>query len=632
MLLGLLPVLSFVTCVLTIASLAKGWGWKQIITRAVILTALYGVLTLELLSLFNAISRSSLMLIWLFPVGIFIVIVWRRKDRWHNILWPDLNVPRSALDRLLLAVVLIIVVLTGITAFLAPPNTYDSLTYHMPRVARWAQQGSLRPFATGILRQLYMSPGAEMGILHLYVMGQSDRLANFVQWSAMVVGLVGIMKVASELGAKLRGQLMAAMFAATLPMGIAQASSTMTDYVTALWVLLAVSETLTLIKRNGPWFAAALAGIAVGLAFLTKQTSLPFIIPFAIWALISLPRRYAKRKLVKLVVIGFTFVLLINLGHLTRNWLVFGNPLGGGASVATFINEKMNIPLFISNVLRQMSLHVGTPWENVNEQLYGLLAKVHWKLGVELTDPSTSIHPHFQIWPYASGETRTPNSIQAALIIITGAIMLIKAKRFSRHEFFYALAALTGFLLMAGLFKFTILGSRYHMIFFVLAAPLVGMVLGRAFAAIPISAISALMVVGAVPLLFDLHPRPLWSYKTGKSMFAMRRLDQYFTLAPHLDEPYFEMTEIIEDAGCDQIGFMLSGDTAEYLLWVFLDSPESELTIDWIISRSDSSGRFRQDGFIACAVVCEGCSDLEDVYNDLPLRYDAYGYRLYLEE
>jgi hypothetical protein len=110
----------------------------------------------------------------------------------------------------------------------------------------------------------------------------------------------------------------------------------------------------------------------------------------------------------------------------------------------------------------------------------------------------------------------------------------------------------------------------------------------------------------------------------------MRRLDQYFFSAPNLDEPYFEMTELIEQNSCFEVGISLSGDTAEYLLWVFLDAPNPELTVDWIISMSDTSGQYRLTGFRPCAFVCEGCSDHEGSYNGLPLFYEGYGYRLYL--
>ena len=54
-----------------------------------------------------------------------------------------------------------IVVMAGLTAIVAPPNTYDSMTYHLPRVMHWIQNQSVAHYPTHIPRQLHFPPGAE---------------------------------------------------------------------------------------------------------------------------------------------------------------------------------------------------------------------------------------------------------------------------------------------------------------------------------------------------------------------------------------------------------------------------------------------------------------------------------------
>jgi 4-amino-4-deoxy-L-arabinose transferase-like glycosyltransferase len=630
MLLGLLPFFSYISIVLITVSLRPSWGWIRSATRAGIAVGGYGIVTLEILSLLSAINRISLVLIWLLPT---LLLIWALIVRIHYrlpVATIGFTLPRSWLDRTIIIAITLIVVLAGITAWYAPPNTYDSLTYHLPRVAHWAQDESLQPFATGILRQLYMSPGAEMGILHLYVLTQSDKMANLVQWSAMVLSLVGVVAVAREFGANRRGQILAVLFAATLPMGIAQATSAMTDYVAALWVILSFVESYRIITGKGEWIDAGMAGASVGMALLTKLNTAPFLIPIALWVLFSMLKKYSVGKILLFTGIVVLVICILNLGYFSRNWLVFGNPLGGGAHVSTFRNNTFSIPAIISNILRNMSLHVGTPWASVNEFLYDLVAKVHWKLGVDLTDPRTSIHPFFKIWSYPSGETRTPNTIHAFFIIVAGILAVIFRKRFGSDVAYYWLVLAGGFLGFSVLFKFTVLGSRYHMTFFILAAPLIGMIFGRVLGNTVIAFSSLALMLGAVPVLCSLAERPLIRTDSSPSILTMRRLDQYFVSAPNLDEPYFEMTELIEQNECHNVGISLGGDTAEYLLWVFLDAPNPDLTIDWIISRNDTSGKYRLNNFAPCAIICEGCREHEGLYNGLPLIYEHYGYRLYL--
>jgi hypothetical protein len=323
-------------------------------------------------------------------------------------------------------------------------------------------------------------------------------------------------------------------------------------------------------------------------------------------------------------------VLVINFGYLSRNWLVFGSLLGGEAQAQTFTNTIMNLRVLLSNLLRNASLHAGTPWPSVNEGLYTLLAKVHWKLDLGMDDARTSMHPFFTIWDYPPSETHATNTVQAVIILLAVVLVMIRWKRFRSDVILFGGMGILGFILFSSIFKFDILGSRYHMPFFVLAAPFVAAVFAQTVRPIFLGVLILGLLVGASPILLSLENRPLIPTDAHGSIFSTRRLDQYFFESPNLDEPYILITEEIEAAGCNQVGLILKGDTAEYLLWVLLDAPRKELTVDWIISTSDVSGTYRLDGFQPCAVICEGCGSEGDRYYELPLVFDNYGYRLYL--
>ena len=66
-------------------------------------------------------------------------------------------------------------------------------------------------------------------------------------------------------------------------------------------------------------------------------------------------------------------------------------------------------------------------------------------------------------------------------------------------------------------------------------------------------------------------------------------------------------------------------------LWVLLEAPNEDLKVDWIISEQDASGEFRLEGFTPCAVICERCEWAGDEFNGIPLYFQEYGFRLYLE-
>ena len=130
--------------------------------------------------------------------------------------------------------------MTFLTALIYPPNTPDSMSYHMPRVMHWIQNQNVDFYPTSTTRQLYVSPFSEYVILHLQLIVNGDRLANLVQWFSMFGSLIGVSLIARELGGNTKSQIFSALFCATIPMGILQSTSTQTDYVVSFWIVILV--------------------------------------------------------------------------------------------------------------------------------------------------------------------------------------------------------------------------------------------------------------------------------------------------------------------------------------------------------------------------------------------------------
>jgi hypothetical protein len=67
-----------------------------------------------------------------------------------------------------------------VQAIVAPPNTLDVLTHHLPRQVYWQQQGGVQHYATSVLRQLTMPPFAELAGLNLLVLSGGDHYHNLL--------------------------------------------------------------------------------------------------------------------------------------------------------------------------------------------------------------------------------------------------------------------------------------------------------------------------------------------------------------------------------------------------------------------------------------------------------------------
>jgi 4-amino-4-deoxy-L-arabinose transferase-like glycosyltransferase len=116
------------------------------------------------------------------------------------------------------------------------------------------------------------SARAEYAIVHLR-RWRDDRWSNAPQWLAMVGSLVGVSVIARRLGASSHGQLFGVLVAATIPMGILQASGTQNDYVTTFWLVVLAEAVLA--PPSG-WRTFQM-GAGMGLALLSKAP--PFFAP-----------------------------------------------------------------------------------------------------------------------------------------------------------------------------------------------------------------------------------------------------------------------------------------------------------------------------------------------------------------
>ena len=205
--------------------------WRESILASAVIWGTLVALSTEVMGFFHAINRQSMVVFWVVVLVISLGLILRnRREIQQKLQMPKMN---GALAWGMLGVIVLYLGITFLVAIIAPPNTNDSMQYHMSRVMHWIVNRSVDFFPTPSDRQLWMPPFAEYGILHFQILAGNDRFANLIQWMSMFGSVIAASLVASRLGAGQKGQLFAGMFAVTLPMGVLQSSSTQTDYVAA---------------------------------------------------------------------------------------------------------------------------------------------------------------------------------------------------------------------------------------------------------------------------------------------------------------------------------------------------------------------------------------------------------------
>jgi hypothetical protein len=630
---GLLPFLSLLLAAWVLAPwLGKG-SLRRGVLRAGILWATYSILSLELLSLFSLVNVLALVLIWAVPALILMVFLILKPSGMGSQIrgtWSGMGGAEKILLSLLAAVALV----SAIVAFFAPPTTWDSLNYHMPRVAHWAQLMSVRHYPTGIEIQNSMTPGAEMLVLHSYVLGGSDRWANFVQWFAMLGSLVGVTQIAKQLGVPRLGQLGSAIFVATLPVGIIQASSTMTDYVVAVFLVATAIETLTL-ARNGQigWMNRIALGLAASLAILTKPTAYAYVIPFALYSGYVILRRERFASAARWGSIALLLILSLNSGHYFRNYTTYGNPVSKPSRIDLFRSPWLGGRAFLSNLIRNAAMHAGTPSPHLNKAVALIVQEAHELLGLDVSDPRTTAVGIFKVRWSSTNEDKATNPVHAALAVGGLIVATSRRDRWTRDDLVYAGLTFGTFLAFSLVLKWQLFAGRYHLPFFVLMGPLVSRVASESLRPRAIVVFSILLVLSVWPWLLQIKSRPL-ILVTGDtyvgSILDTPRDSLYFANGPYLERPYTSIAAAIGESGCQSVRLRLEGNSAEYPLWALLGAPRSGIQIGWAISGAAASGALQEELPESCAVLCEHCTDEGPRYGELFEKLRMGPYQLYL--
>jgi 4-amino-4-deoxy-L-arabinose transferase-like glycosyltransferase len=599
---------------------ARGQGWRDATILAATLWGVFVVLITELLSLQGWLAKSGLVWAWCAIDIAALIYLWqpvRQRVYRHGVmrLRPALyqgGLRIGGANLGLLRGVSVIVAVIGLVALLSPPNTGDVMIYHMPRVMHWIQNHSIGLYPTHDLRQLHMPPWAEFAIFHLHVLTGNDSLINLVQWFSMLASVIGVTLLAQSLGAGHRGQVLAAVICATIPQGVLQASGAKNDYVVAFW-LLALTYYLLKFKREPTLVYALGMGAALGLAWLTKGTA--YIFSVAILTAWGLAWLWNVRTGLQFLVLAAVVVIGLNTGHFARNYRLYGSPLGPGAegppAAFKYTNDKITPSTLVSNVLRNVAIHLGTRSAAANAALERWVAMVVHTLGGDVNDPKTTWDfTSFHVPEASYNEDLAGNPIHLVLIVLALVMMAgWGLLRKSRELVVYMLGLALAFTLFCTLLRWQPWNTRLHLPLFVLSSAAIGVVLEHIWPRPATNTLGVLLLLLSVPVLLNNQLRPL---ALGKefSILQRDRVSLYFAGQRDLLDSYRAAVGFVKGGVCPRIGLDLPGNSYEYPFLKLLGTEQGDKTVRAVgVTNASAVYAGDESHFQPCAIICLGCSN-----------------------
>ena len=502
--------------------------------------------------------------------------------------------------------------MVAIICFFAPPNTTDAMFYHMPRVVYWFMNRGVGLYPSSDVNQLFQGPFAEYAILQTFILAHGDRFAPFVQWAGFTGCAVAASAIVRALGGSRFVQAFAAFLCATVPPAILQASGAKNDCYAAFWLLLTIYSGLRFSQTRTD-FWAAVTGIALGCAMLTKGTML-------IYAPLLLVTTVLLARLPSEAVLRLAFAVVIVAGGLNasqwkRNYTLSGSVLGFSAAHGhdadfRFRNDNLTPSGVTANIVRNAALHLATPSGGVNRLVEKATRNFLVALGCNPDDPASLwTTTTFAINDISRHEAVSPAPAHFWLFLLALGLLIYRRAWKSGWQLpVYAAGLVAVFVAFSALLRWQPWHTRLHIPFFMAACPLIALVICRYLPPWFVRVAAAVLAILAGPMLTENSLRPLWM---PGNIFDQQRADLYFMDQPALRHSYQEVASMFQSGTCSDVGIDSSLYHIEYPLVALLEPGQGRLRLRQVGYGHLTEGFASAKAEPPCAVICLGCAGNE---------------------
>ncbi|MBV8780117.1 MAG: glycosyltransferase family 39 protein [Phycisphaerae bacterium] len=584
------------------------------------------VLITEILSVPRWVSRGGVAIAWLVVCAAGLIALSRTKDPDAIEYDPQIVGDREKLDlvtRALLCVSAFMAVLVAITAVLAPPSGIDGMVYHMPRVAMWISNHNVGFFPTANYTQLIYGAFAEYSMLHTMELWGSDRFVNLVQFFSFLGSAVAVSYIVKRLGGGRWAQALGALVCISIPEGVLEASGPMTTYSNAFWIASTVAFLLAQ-NEDPSWLNTVCVGLGAGLAIFTKGTTY-IILPFLVLACWWVATRESKVLFLKRCLVMVALIFVVNGPQYVRNYQFNGKPLGlpMDYGAVDFRIQDIGIRSTAASILRNISLHTGTPLESLNEKEEKFYRAAMRSFGVDADDDRQVIWAEpFIVNHMSFQELLAGNPWHFALLLIALALIFAKAgDPANRVVLWYSVGLITAFVAFSALLKWQRWSSRYFLPFFVLGAAIIAMALSRYVSRRVVTLIAVFLVSWGLLNASINRFRSLVPFGHWQTAYEPRKTMYFSYNNEYMAPSYIAAAEEVNKTDCANVGIDSYTALSDHDI---KRSPDSFFTYP-ILAIIHADGRTRNAWFAgvhnlsakyaasqphaaACAIVCLDCA------------------------
>ncbi len=254
--------------------------------------------------------------------------------------WQNLDLYRKTLLAAPLLTCVFLGIANGTIVWFCSPHHWDSLTYHLPRVAYYLQNGNLHPYPANYWAQtMHPKVSSVIQAWIFLVSGRNENLFQLLQFSSYWIAMLALYGLCRGLFNRRGVSLFVALIFGLLVEVLLQASMPNNDlFITALVACVLCS--LMAFRQGAVWRTLIPCSLAAGLAAGTKASfalAVPSIAVIAAWVFVSTGltswkdgtfRSRWPTWLIRAVLPGALAVVVVFPSGYIDNLKLYGHPLG----------------------------------------------------------------------------------------------------------------------------------------------------------------------------------------------------------------------------------------------------------------------------------------------------------------
>lgn len=489
---------------------------------------------------------------------------------------------------------------------------YDSMCYHLSRVAEWTHNHSIGHYATLDLREISSPVLSEMILTNLYILSdKSDVLFNLSQCFAYIISGILVCHISRKIGCSVEWSRISVLLFIAMPIAFSEALNTQNDLIATMLLLCFVHfglDCVLAVKKaqldKAFLFRLCFLGMGIGLAYNAKYYVLIPVSLILLWILIVY---FIRKKKPMLIITSICVVVLVSaifyMPEAIRMYHTFGSLYSGETSSGQLgaLYPKALVKGFVKNYCYNLSSHYIY---DDSTALFNFVKKItDW---LELDLGSYKIQT-----PFTYHQDVANGFLVCVLMLFSIGCMIVNILKRKTKTCIYAVISMISCVVFLAVLKYTPYRPRYETCYFAMLCPAISITLQE----FSFRERMRYEIIGIILFISLCDIVSLYKYHhTYTTIVGENRYQGYFIERGNQDYILYDhFVEVLYLNECKTLGLHIPSGIYRYPIWQMSATVVEDIQN---IDVDNETQKYENLDFVPDAVIYAGSEEEMDAFSE----------------